>query len=261
MLLFSLAFLAFASCTPTRVSIGDHELDVESLPITEMGVKFEQTVVTDITESLQSIVVPQHRNISGMTVMNDFKYNITIYKVEQERRCYVIDMDPLQKESFKDLNEGVHTLKKYVPSWRAYKKNQQNMFAGGAVDPTTIAGMRAASLCGPFDIVQGVASNEKDVNKFAIDRLKKSASSGLYDVQLRDIFTCNDAKMKEALAELKRCQGDMNDFQATCKFRRSSCVYIVTCSYDSVMHYWNCQGKHNFDNIFCCEYECTRPRS
>lgn len=259
MLLFSLAFLALAS--GSLVSIGDHELDVDNLPITEMGVKFDQMVVTDVTESLQSIVVPQHLQISGMTMLNDFKHNITIYKIEQEKRCYVMEMDPLQKENYKELNKGVHTLKKYVPSWSAYEKKTQNMFAGGPVDPTTVAGKRATSLCGPFDIVRGVVSTEKDVNKFAIDQLKKSVSSGMYDLTLRDIFTCSDDAMKVALAELKRCGGDMNDFHATCKFRRSSCAYIVTCPYDTKMHYWNCKGKHNFDNMFCCEYACSRPRN
>merc|ERR1712150_365722 len=150
---------------------------------------------------------------------------------DSEKRCYVMDMDKDLKDQYEKLNDDVEVLKKVMPSGDIYTKKAYNLFAGGSVDASS-ARKKAAEVCANFDIVTGVQTQEKDVNKFAIDQLKKSMASPLYDLEMRDIYACDNKAMQYAMSELKRCGGDMNKFKAICTFRRSSCVYIVSCPYD-----------------------------
>jgi len=261
------AFVATASSTNLAVNYLDI---VDQLDIMEKGTRVTERVVTN-EDGIQEIVIPKHNQLTGMSIYNDFNNDVSVYKMHSEQRCYVMDLTADMKKSFLELHEAIqnHTKEVANPStpftglkYADYVLKPENLLARDDVDVTSPGGELAVRKCGVYKIVSGIAiPTSVDVNTFALETLKKSvANSPNYDLPIRDLFTCNDALKNYALAEMQRCGGVMNDFRAICKFRKSSCAYIVSCPYAQKYHYWLCKGKHNFTNMFCCEYECTRPR-
>jgi len=248
------------------------EMTVDKWNIMEKGTRVKEQIMTNMEDGLQKIVVPKHNDLSKMTIYNDFNNDVSVYKIHSEKRCYVMKMTKGQKKSFKELHEAIQNHTKEVANPNTpftglkpsdYALRPVTLLANDNVDFTSPGAKLAVKKCSGYSIVSGVAiPADTDVNTFAMEQLKASVakSQNQYDLPIRDLFTCSDALKSYALEEMKRCGGSLKDFKAVCKFRKSSCVYIVSCPYDMRYHYWLCKGKHNFSNIFCCEYECDQPR-
>lgn len=260
------------------ISMASADMTLDSWNVIEKGARVQERIMTDLVDGVQKIVVPKHNTRSKMTIYNDFKDDVSVYKIHSEKRCYVMELTEELKKTFKELHESIKNHTKEVNNPNTpfnglkesdYVLKPKNLLAKDDVDFKSAGGILAVRMCGTYNIVRGVAiPTDVDVNTFAMEQLKKSvakrtslAQAGTsYDLPIRDLFTCSNALYKYAMEEMARCDGSFSKFKTLCKFRKSSCVYIVSCPYDDKYHYWKCKGKHNFTNIYCCEYECTIPK-
>lgn len=256
------------------IAMASADMTLDKWNVIEKGMRVNERIMTDLEDGVQKIVVPKHNDLAKMTIYNDFKNDISVYKMHSEQRCYVMELTAEKKKSFMELHEAIKNHTKEVANPNTpftglkstdYVLRPENLLAKDDVDFNSPGGKLAKEKCGKYMIVRGVAiPTYVDVNAFAMEQLKTSMAKSMYagtdHLPIRDLFTCSDKLKQYALEEMKRCGGSLTDFTALCKFRKSSCVYIVSCPYDTKYYAWLCKGKHNFDNIYCCEYECTKPR-
>lgn len=257
------------------IAMASADMTLDQWNVMEKGTRVKERIMTDFEDGVQKIVVPKHNDLTKMTIYNDFNHDVSVYKMHSEQRCYVMELTADKKKSFMELHESIKNHTKEVANPNTpftglkpsdYVLRPENLLAKDDVDFQSPGGILATAKCGKYMIVRGVAiPTSVDVNTFAMEQLKTSMANSQYTdtdhLPIRDLFTCSDKLKEYALAEMKRCNGSLTDFKALCKFRKSSCVYIVSCPYDDKYFAWLCKGKHNFNNIYCCEYECSRPRT
>jgi len=245
------------------------------LPIQEGGVVFNQEMeqhqgFTGSTQ--QTIRVPQHLNVDGMTLLNDFALGISVYRTDahpqetagEEKLCYVTVMSAEEREEYEDFAMGVELLKHAdsmpmkVKAPTSYEKVETSfLVTGNEADLSADYLAVAKQHCGSNRIVPAIeAKTGDDVSQWAMDKLRSNGNRVRRDTAIRDIYTCNDQARAYALNAMNRCNGVINDITAVCTFRTSACAYILSCPYSTTYHYWNCKGKHNFHNNICCNYEC-----
>jgi len=245
------------------------------MPINEGNTGFLRKVdqVQGFTGGMQqTIQVPQHLNVDGITIHNDFDLGISVQRTDshpaetadEEKLCYVTVMTAQEREEYEDFAMGVELLKhadhmpEKVQKPTSYEKVTTNfLVTGSASDLPTEYLEVAKQHCGSNRIVSAIkAATGDDVSQWAMDKLKSNGNRVRRDTAIRDIYTCNDAARAYALNAMNKCNGVINDITAVCTFRTSACAYILSCPYSTTYHYWNCKGKHNFHNNICCNYEC-----
>lgn len=247
------------------------------LPITENGNTFKQVEESHhgFTGGLQQIIqVPQHNNVDGITIFNDFQVGVSIYRTDahpkgseaEEKMCYVITMNAEEKREFKDLELGMDLLShaSHMPepviAPTSYEKDPSYFMVTGTETDLSPGYLAVAKQhCGSNRIVPAIkVKTSEEASKWATERLRSSNGNRVRrDTSIRDIFTCDLKAQEYAMASIGKCKGVMNDVQAVCTFRMTSCAYIISCPYSTKLHHWLCKGKHSFNNPVCCNYECV----
>ena len=92
-----LAAAAIMALLSMETVFGYH-LDKLKMKIMEDGMKFEETIYVDKNDNYEIISVPNHNGLSALVLVNDFKHGHSIYKVADDKTCYVV---PLSKNEEK----------------------------------------------------------------------------------------------------------------------------------------------------------------
>lgn len=246
-------------CAIAHVATAAGRLQSYQLAVKEVDAQFNETIYIDKDGNYEIIKVPKHRYLSGVTIFHDFKKGYSIYKVEEVKRCYVVRLDP-EIESAEEFESGLKKFNSQFP-YHKFTMEVDNFFIKSHVNPMSTIGKTAAQLCKTFEVFHATVFRGGDIDEFAINTLKKALDENKKrDLIVRDFYTCNKKEADFAMSELSRCKGQLNYYHADCKFSTSSCVYRVTCPYDTSVGYWKCKGLHRFHNMVCCTYKCSLPK-
>jgi len=241
-----------------------------NLAFEEDGKHFDQKFFMDDNDRFEFIKVPAHGDRVAVTVLVDTKLHYAIHKMPAMKMCYVINTDGQEDKPMAE-ERSIKAVNNQFPHNKYSIRNHRILVEGDA-DTTSEIGKIAAKFCrGDYQIKNAVSfEGDEDVSEYVnkqiqagiqtSDRDVTSSHRSKRDVVLRDfvMFSCSEEDSEHAINELTRCGGVLNDFRATCKFRRSSCTYRVHCDFDENIGSHVCKGNHDLNSIICCTYQCNQ---
>ena len=257
----SMALFGMCSCKLHKVN----------LAFEEDGKKFDQKFFVDENNRFEFIKVPQHGNRVAVTVLIDTELHYAVHKMPAMKMCYVIKTDGHEEKPMDEEN-SIKEVNNTFP-YDKYSIRNHRILVEGDADTTSEIGKIAAKFCrGGYQIKNAVSfKGDEDVSEYVNKQMQASVQSSddnrdvtgshrsKRDVVLRDfvMFSCSQEDSEHAINELTRCGGVLNDFRATCQFRRSSCTYRVHCDFDENIGSHVCKGNHDLNSIICCTYQCN----
>ena len=251
------------------ISIGTvlgYQLEMLKVKIIENGKELDEKIYVDKEDNYEIFSVPAHGDLSALLLVNDFKRNHSIYKVADDRTCYVVPLDA-NEEKPTQLKKSVEKVHGNFPS-ATVTVQHKTFLTKRALDLTTEIGKMAQKFCGNYEVVEAEYRNSVvDLNKVAEEekqrivsrqrRVKRFAFTPFHPIpsHFRANLVCGKYKT-ESLNSIKECWNRIGDMQTECELRGKSCIYSITCDLESNKIGAQCTSKHTFNYAICCKYSC-----
>jgi len=238
-----------------------YRLDKMTMRIMENGKEVDEKIYVDTEDNYEIFSVPAHGDRSTMLLVNDFKRGYSIYKINDDSKCYVVPLKAgIEKPS--QLKKSIEQVHSHFPSSK-FTVEHKTFLEKGAFDLTTSMGKLAAKFCGGFEVLDAEAvMGDVDLAKIADEEQKKlnARSEGgrvKRDVVIRDFaMACSQQQVTNSLST---CPQQHANLRVVCRFRNSrGCVYSVNCDFGLVnhQHQATCAGNHQLSSTVCCDYNC-----
>ena len=238
-----------------------YNLERLNLMIKENGEDFTETVYIDPKNRYEIIGVPAHGERTPLTVVRDFVRNHSIYKMDAQKKCYVV---PLEKDEEKpmDLKDSMQKMKMKFPI-SSYVVEHPMFIPDGPMDLDSAMGRMAAKFCGDFEIVEATTyTGDVDVEQIAKDKLKKVFGKHDQENEKRQVvvsrnfaMACNQAQVENSLSQ---CPESFMTLIPKCRFQTDTCIYTMRCQYaiPNGTPTVTCNPAHRLHTVICCSYYC-----
>ena len=250
----NLTFAVAAIMISIGTVLGYQQLEMVKMKIIENGKEVDEKIYVDKNDNYEIVSVPAHGDLSALLLVKDFKRNSSIYKVADDRTCYVVPLDA-NEEKPTQLKKSVEKVHGTFPS-ATVTVQQRTFMKGEPLDLTTGIGKMAKKFCGSYEVVKAnYLRGEVDLNKFA-EKQKQRIAARQGRVK-RDTETYNDVCFKTRYESNKALEECYPNLQVKCIFQSKTCTYTVDCDFKEDTYEAECDSKHSrISSHLCCEYSC-----
>jgi len=248
-------------------SVFGYQLEMLKMKIIENGKELDEKIYVDRDDKYEIFSVPAHGDLSALLLVNDFKRNNSIYKVADDRTCYVLPLDANEEKPMQ-LKKSVEKVHGNFPT-ATVTVQHKTFLKKRAFDLSTDIGKMAQKFCGDYEVVEAEEQNGFiDLNKIAQEEERKLATmhrrvkrqdSDVIPFVMDMICPGNQ---NTAMQHYTTCQadkvngGDMK-MHASCDFQSPSCIYKVNCDFSDIPLGADCDSSHYTSAAVCCTYTCS----
>jgi len=255
----NLTFAVAAIMISIGTVLGYQQLEMVKMRIIENGKELDEKIYVDKNDNYEIVNVPAHGDLSALLLVKDFKRKQSIYKVADDKTCYVVPLDA-NDEKPTQLKKSVEKVHGNFPS-ATVTVQQRTFLNGGPLDLTTDIGKMAKKFCGDYEVVKAnYLRGDVDLNKFAEEEKQRiSTRQGRVKRQttipMQPEYVC-PGHQDEAETAMTQCIFQLSNIQVNCKFQGKTCTYTVNCEFNSDQTAAECDSEHTRSAAICCEYTC-----